>query len=322
VFVAESAASDIKVCRDSKGAGRADIISTFASGLNRPFGIAFYPPGPNPSYVYVGDTDAVVRFPYHTGDLKATGDAQVIVPDIPANGYHGHWTRRILFSRDGKRLFVSIGSAANVDTGEDPRRAAIVSYKPDGTDGTIYASGLRNPVGLAWNPVTGILWTAVNERDLLGDDLPNDYVTSVKPGGFYGWPYYYIGAHHDPRMPERKDLEAKVITPDVLLESHCAALSIMFYQGSQFPAAYRNDGFTGMHGSWNRSTRSGYKVVHIPMNPNGTAKGGYDDFVWGWALPDGNVWGRPVDVVTANDGSLLITDDGGGIVWRVHSVGK
>jgi glucose/arabinose dehydrogenase len=322
VFVAESGAGTVAVLRDDRHGGTADVVSAFATGLNKPFGIAFYPPGRDPSYVYIANTDSVVRYAYRTGDLTASGPAQTIIPGLPANGYNNHWTRRLLFTPDGKRLLVSVGSAANVEATGESDRADILSYNPDGTGLQIYAWGLRNPVGLAWNPVTGVLWTAVNERDGMGDDVPNDYVTSVKPGGFYGWPFYYLGQNHDERMPDRPDLKPSVVTPDVLLQAHCAALSIIFYNAHQFPAAYFHQGFTAMHGSWNRSTRSGYEVAHILMNPDGTAHGDYEDFVWGWAMPDGGVWGRPVDTLVASDGSLLITDDGAGKMWRVWYVGK
>jgi glucose/arabinose dehydrogenase len=322
VFVAESGAGTVAVVRDTRRVGSADLVADFATDLNKPFGIAFYPPGPTPSYVYIANTDSVVRYVYHAGDLHASGPPETIIPDLPANGYNNHWTRRLLFTPDGKRLLVSVGSAANVEAQGEDRRADILSYNPDGTGLQIYASGLRNPVGLAWNPVTGALWTAVNERDGMGDDVPSDYVTSVKPGGFYGWPFYYLGPNHDARMPDRPDLKATVVTPDVLLDAHCAALSITFYSAHQFPASYYHEGFTTMHGSWNRSIRSGYKVVRIPMKPDGSARGDYEDFVWGWAMPDGGVWGRPVDTLVAPDGSLLITDDGAGKIWRVRYIGK
>jgi glucose/arabinose dehydrogenase len=321
VFVAESGPGRVVVLRDTKHTGKADVVETFADHLELPYGLAFYPPGKNPKYLYVGNTNSIVRFPYHAGDLHAVGAPEKLA-DLPGNGYHGHWTRNLLFSKDGKTLYVSVGSAGNVETGEDPRRAAILTFNPDGTGMQIFASGLRNPIGTAWNPATGALWASVNERDDMGDDLPNDYTTSVKQGGFYGWPNYYTGPNHDARMPENPELKARVITPDVLLEPHCAALSVTFYTASQFPQAYRNDAFVAMHGSWNRATRTGYKVVRIPMKPDGTPAGGYDDFAWGWSTSSGQVWGRPVDTEVASDGSLLISDDGAGKIWRVWYTGN
>jgi len=315
VFVAESGCNRVTVLRDTTGSGKPDVRSRFAADLRQPFGIAFYPLGPNPKYLYVANTDAVVRYPYKNGDLTATGPAEQIA-ELPGGGYHQHWTRTLAFSPDSKKMVVSIGSRENVGEEAAPR-AAIMEYNPDGTSPRLYASGLRNAVGLGFSPVTGALWAAINERDGLGDDLVPDYATSVKPGGFYGWPYYYIGAHHDPRMPERADLAQHTITPDVLFQSHSAALSITFDTGSQFPKAYKNDIFVALHGSWNRSERTGYKVVHIPMGANGRAKGGYEDFAWGWGTPNGQVWGRPVSTAFAKDGSLLITDDGGNKIWRV-----
>lgn len=314
VFVVESMAGRVSVLRQShKGV----VVQTvFARGLNRPFGVAFYPPGNTPQYLYVADTDAVLRFPYQTGQMRARGSRETVVPDLPAGGYNNHWTRRLLFSQDGRKLYISVGSAGNVDE-EEPRRAAILQANPDGSDLRVFASGLRNPVGLAWNPVDGRLWTAVNERDDLGDDLVPDFATSVQPGGFYGWPYYYMGDNHDPRMPLRPDLKNLSIVPDVPLEAHSAALSIAFYTAHEFPRHYWNDAFVAMHGSWNRARRTGYKVVRLMMRRDGTATGEYDDFVWGWAVPGSGVWGRPVDVLVAPDGALLISDDGSGTVWRV-----
>ena len=315
VFVAESAAGTILLLRPSAGDAEPAVRSEFLTGLSQPFGIAFYPRGPHPKYVYIADTDAVLRFPYKNGDLKASGPGKLLIP-LTGGGYHQHWTRTIVFSPDSKKLYVAVGSRENVGI-EDPPRACVMQYAPDGTGRRVFASGLRNAVGLGFSPVTGALWAAVNERDDLGDNVPPDYATSVRAGGFYGWPYYYIGKHHDPRMPERPDLAAKTIVPDVLLEPHCAALSISFGQASDFPEQYKTGIYVAMHGSWNRSTRAGYKVARLPMNRNGAAQGGYKDFVWGWCMPDGTVWGRPVCTAFARDGSLLITDDGGNKIWRV-----
>ena len=322
VFVAESGPNRVVVLRDTRGVGKADVKEVFAEDLRQPFGIAFFPLGPNPNYVYIGNTDSVVRFPYHNGDLKTTGASRTIVPDLPGGGYHQHWTRNVQFRPDGKKMYVSVGSQGNVDEGEEAQRAAISEFNPDGTGRRLFATGLRNPIGLAINPIDHSLWTAVNERDGLGDNLVPDYATSVREGGFYGWPNYYIGPNHDPRVSEKPELKAKVVVPDVLFTSHVAALGISFYTGSQFPAQYKNNAFVAEHGSWNRSARSGYRVVRIPIDKNGKAAGGFEDFVTGWSLGDGRVWGRPVSAVMAKDGSLLITDDGGGKIWRVVHTGK
>ncbi|HEX5323149.1 MAG TPA: PQQ-dependent sugar dehydrogenase [Capsulimonadaceae bacterium] len=315
VFVAESQANRVSILRPRPDGAKAALRSVFVSGLRQPFGIAFYPSGPNPKYVYIGDTGAVLRFPYKNGDLKAAGPGKLLIHLTPG-GYNQHWTRTLLVSPDSRKLYVSVGSRENVGI-EGPPRACIMEYNPDGTGGRVFASGLRNAVGLGISPVTHQLWAAINERDDLGDNVPPDYATHVRDGGFYGWPYYYIGAHHDQRMPDRPDLKAKVITPDVLLEAHCAALSITFGQTSRFPAPYKNSIFVAMHGSWNRSERTGYKVVRLEMNAKGEATGAYEDFAWGWVLPDGTVWGRPVYTAIAKDGSLLITDDGENNIWRV-----
>ncbi len=235
----------------------------------------------------------------------------------------GHWTRDVVFSPDGKRMFVSIGSRSNnSDDDGEKRRADILEFDPEGKHETLYASGIRNPVGLAIQPGTGILWTSVNERDGLGDHLVPDYITHVEEGGFYGWPWYYIGDHQDPahkgKHPELKD---KVIVPDVLLQSHSASLDLAFYTGDQFPGDYKGDIFASEHGSWNRARRTGYKVVRVPLK-DGKATGEYEDFLVGFVTPDGDVWGRPVGVTIAKDGALLVTDDGSGTVWRVSYMGK
>jgi glucose/arabinose dehydrogenase len=204
-----------------------------------------------------------------------------------------------------------VGSFGNANEGEEERRAAVLEYNPDGSSYSRFASGLRNPVDLAFHPITGALWTTVNERDGLGDDLVPDFVTSVADGGFYGWPYFYVGANQDPRLPGRPDLAASVRVPDVLLQAHSAPLGFAFYNGSAFPGTYQNNALVALHGSWNRGQRTGYKIVRL------TDGGGYEDFAWGWVTPNSTVWGRPVDVVTAADGSLLISDDGGNCIWRV-----
>jgi glucose/arabinose dehydrogenase len=324
LFVAESMPNRIKILRDADGDGKAELNEVFATGLSHPFGIAFYPAGPNPTHVYVGNTDSVVRFPYKNGDTKVSGPAEMLVDNIPSGqervGGGGHWTRDLEFSKDGKTLFVSVGSRSNNDDDKrETRRADILAFDVDGRNERIYASGIRNAVGLAIHPQTGQLWASVNERDALGDHLVPDYVTHVEEGGFYGWPWYYIGAHEDPRYHgKHSELKDKVIVPDVLVQSHSASLCMTFYTGSQFPEAYRLDAFAAEHGSWNRARRTGYKVIRIPMK-DGKATGEYEDFLVGFVTPEGNVWGRPVGVTVAKDGALLVTDDGSNIVWRVAS---
>lgn len=321
LFVAESDANKIKVLRDTNNDGKADQVETFAEGLTKPFGIAFYPPGDNPTHVYVANTGSVVRFPYKAGDTKASGEAETIVDDISGGGQlrgGGHWTRDVVFSRDGTKMYVSVGSKSNASDEEiENRRARIFEYTPDGKNERVYADGIRNPVGIRIHPETGVLWTSVNERDGIGDHLVPDYVTSVTEGGFYGWPWYYIGGNQDPRHkgkhPELKD---KVIIPDVLLQSHSASLGMDFYTGDQFPAEYKNDVFAAQHGSWNRAQRTGYKVIHIPLK-NGEATGEYIDFMTGFVADKDSVWGRPVAVDVAKDGSLFVSDDGGKVIWRV-----
>lgn len=318
VFVADSRANAVIVLRDTNKDGKADQRWTWSSKLSQPFGMAFHQ-----GWFYVANTDSVVRFTYKTGQTEAVGEPERLV-ELTAGGYNQHWTRNVIFSKDGKQMFVSIGSASNVDVEADPRRAAISVYDPDGKNHRIYAGGLRNPIGLAWNPKTGELWTAVNERDGLGDDLVPDYATSVKDGGWYGWPYSYLGKNRDPRRKEETDLVDKTIVPDVIFQSHVAALGIQFYTGKMFPKEYQGDAFVAFHGSWNRAKLSGYTVVRIPFDDKGKLEGNkYENFVSGW-LPDENsneVWGRPVGLLVHSDGSLLIADDGGRKIWRV-SYGK
>lgn len=324
LFVADSAGGKIVVFRGMTKEGKPEQTSIFATGLRRPFGIAFYPNGRNPEWVYIGNTNSVVRFAYHNGDLKVTGPAETVVPSIPSGG--GHWTRDLAFSPDGTKLFVSVGSASNVnDPDTHPaefRRANILQFTPDGKFVKVYAYGIRNPVGIAVNPTTGQLWCSVNERDELGDNLVPDYITSVKEGGFYGWPYYYMGDHWDPRLkgkhPELKD---KVIVPDVLLQPHNASLEMTFYEGSQFPKQYGGDIFAAEHGSWNKAVRAGYEVIRVPLN-DGKANGVYEDFLTGFVTPEGDAWGRPVGVAVAPDGSLMVSDDVSKSIWRVVYTGK
>ncbi len=318
VFVTESGPGRVVVLKDANNDGKAEAKEVFADGLKQPFGVAFYPPGsPSPTHVYVANTDSVVRFAYKNGDLKATGKAETIVSDLPGGGYNQHWTRNIAFRPDGKKMYVSVGSQSNASEGEDEKRAAVLEYNPDGTGYRVFASGLRNPVGIAFQPQTNTLWAAVNERDGLGEDLVPDYVTSVRENGFYGWPYTYLGANDEPRLPDKPELAQKAIVPDVLIGSHAAALGLAFYTGASFPSAYKNGAFVALHGSWNRAERSGYQVVRVPVGADGKAAGGYEEFLSGWKTKDGTVWGRPVAVAVDKQGGLLITDDGANKVWRV-----
>jgi glucose/arabinose dehydrogenase len=312
VLLADSGRGEVVVLRDANHDGVAESRAVFADSLSRPFGLAVWR-----EWLYVGTGDAIVRFPYRTGQTKAGAPPQSVA-SLPGGG---HWTRNIIFSPDGAKLFVAVGSRSNVSTGEDPVRAAISVMNPDGSGRSVYASGLRNPVGLAFYPGTSTLWTAVNERDELGDDLPPDYATSVRQGEFFGWPYAYIGTHPDPRNgSKRPDLVQKTRVPDVLIQAHSAALGLAFYNGTMFPADYRGDGFVALHGSWNRAQLTGYKVIRLRFD-HGKPTGGYDDFVVGWQASGSRVWGRPVGVLVLRDGSLLIADDGGNRVWRV-SYGK
>lgn len=324
-FVAESMSGRIHVFRGITADGKAEKESVYATGLNRPFGIAFYPQGSNPQWLYIADTDEVVRFPYKDGDLEASGKPEHIA-DLPS-GHSGHWTRDIRFTLDGKKMLVSVGSASNVDdpdtTPAEKNRADVLEFNPDGSGMKVYAYGIRNCVGEEINPKTGELWCSVNERDALGDNLVPDYITSVKPGGFYGWPWWYMGSHQDPRHEgKRPDLKDKAIVPDVLLNPHNASLGFIFYNGKQFPSEYDGDIFAAEHGSWNRSARVGYEVIRVPLHGTGHATGEYEDFMTGFVLPSGDVWGRPVAVTVATDGSLLVTDDGTNSIWRISYTGK
>jgi glucose/arabinose dehydrogenase len=328
LFVAESEPGRIRVFRGVDSQGKPKASSVFATGFPLPFGIAFYPPGPDPQYIYIANTDSVVRFPYRNGDLKARGPRQMVV-QLPGFGRlrgGGHWTRDLAFSQDGKTLFISVGSHSNMndpDTHPDEfRRADILEANPDGSGLRVYAWGIRNAVGIAVNPSTGELWGSVNERDELGDNLPPDYITHVQEGGFYGWPWYYIGGHQDPRLagkhPELKD---KVIVPDVLLQPHNASLEMVFYEGTQFPQEYRGDAFAAEHGSWNKSQRTGYEVIRVPLH-DGHATGEYEDFLTGFVTANGDVWGRPVGVAVGEDGALFVSDDGSNSIWRVTYTGE
>ena len=321
IFLAETSAGNIKIFRGITADGKAEKVDVFATGLNTPFGIAFYPPGPNPEWVYIANMDSVVRFPYHNGDLTSSSPPQHLL-DLPSGGHHR--SRDIQFSPDGKKMFVSVGSEQNVsDSPAENNRANILEFNPDGSGLRVYASGIRNAVGIAFHPTTGELWCSVNERDGLGNDLVPDYITHVQEGGFYGWPWWYMGGHQDPRFPgKHPELQDKVITPDVILQPHTASLEMTFYGGKQFPAEYSEDIFAAEHGSWNRSPRAGYEVIRVPLHQTGHATGDYEDFLTGFVVDDESVWGRPVGVTVAPDGSLLVSDDGSGSIWRVSYVGK
>lgn len=346
VFVVESRAGRVQVLRGLTDDGKAKDTSIFATGLHEPYGLVLYPQAA-PQWVYVANTDSIVRYAYKVGDLVATAKPETVVAALPSNrprdeeGWraydqavrsgqappdHGHWTRDLAFSLDGTRLFVAVGSASNNDDPDEfPRehhRAAILEYTPEGKFVKVYASGIRNPSGIAVDPSAGTLWASVNERDGLGDDLVPDYITHVEEGGFYGWPYFYIGPNVDPRLTGRHpELQAKTIVPDVLLQSHTASLQMLFYNGTQFPEEYRGDIFASQHGSWNRRVRSGYEVVRVPLD-GGKSDGVYEDFLTGFLTPDGDVWGRPVGVGVASDGALLVSDDGSGSIWRVSYRGQ
>ncbi len=320
IFVAESGPGRIRVLRTLEG-GKTPGTHTFAADLYQPFGIAFWPPGPNPRYVYVANTDNVVRFPYRTGDLQAAGPAEKIVTGLPRGG---HWTRDVVFSADGSRLFVSVGSRSNAADRwinapwqSDEGRGVVLSFTPEGKDKRFFATGLRNCVGMAMQPATGDLWCSVNERDGLGDDLPPDYITRLREGAFYGWPWFYIGANEDPRHKgEQPALRTKVTLPNVLVQPHSASMEMTFYEGAQFPTDYHGDIFAAFHGSWNRNKRTGYKVVRVLLK-NGQPTGEYEDFLTGFVISDRNVWARPVGVAIAQDGALLVSEDGNGTIWRI-----
>ena len=318
IFVAESAtkksADRITVLRDVNKDGVPELKEIFLEKLKQPLGMLILK-----NHFYVANTDGLYRYPYKEGDTKMTGKGVKIV-ELPAGGYNNHWTRNLLANADGSKIYISVGSASNVaEHGMDTeiRRANILEINPDGSGERIYASGLRNPVGMDWAPGTNTLWTAVNERDELGDELVPDYITSVKDGGFYGWPYSYFGQNKDPRMKGAgADLVAKAIVPDVPVGSHTASLGLAFYDKTKFPAKYHNGAFVGQHGSWNRSKLSGYKVVFVPFK-NGKPAGKMEDFLTGFVDSEKKVFGRPVGVTVMEDGSLLVVDDSGNTIWRV-----
>ena len=314
IFLADTAAGKVVVLRDPQHTGSAQENEVFVSGLKEPYGIVFHD-----DYVYVGDTNELLRFKYDAKTSKRQGEAEHLM-DLPTGG---HSTRSLALLPDGKHLLVGVGSESNVNIESDSRRAAITVCDLDGKNARLYATGIRNPTGVAIEPSSGVLWTSVNERDGLGNDLPPDYLTSVKDGGFYGWPYSYIGNNVDPRVkPQKPELTAKAIVPDVLLGAHRAPLQFAFYNGQQFPESYRGGVFLAEHGSWNRTPRAGYQVVFVPFK-NGKASGDPVPFLTG-LVPDptkAEVYGRPVGVAVAPDGSLLVSDDVAGSVYRI-SVAK
>ena len=332
LFLAESETGKIKVFRGVGPDGKSKQLSVFATGLHQPFGIAFYPAGSAPAWVYIGNTDGILRFPYKNGDLVARGPSEHLA-DLPGGGRlrgGGHWTRDLVFSQDGAKLFASVGSHSNVDDAdthpEEFHRADVLEFTPEGKFVKVYAGGLRNCVGEAINPITGELWCSTNERDGLGNNLPPDYITHVQEDGFYGWPWFYYngpgGGIQDPRHPgKHPELQAKVITPDILVNPHFASLEMLFYEGSQFPREFKGDGFAAEHGSWNRIPRGGYEVIRLPMK-NGRSTGEYEDFLTGFVLPNGTVWGRPVGVAVAKDGSLFVSDDASKSIWHVSYTGR
>lgn len=341
IFVADSRANQIRVYRLAEDSAKPVEEAIFANGLQQPYGIAFYP-ADDPQWVYIANSGNVVRFAYKAGDLEASGAPETVVRRLPSGG---HWTRDLAFSPDGQTLYVSVGSASNVAEsiggqpsggieawaeqqplgavwGNEENRATVLAFDPDGGNARIAATGLRNCSGMSVQPANGALWCAVNERDGLGDNVPFDYATSVKEGAFYGWPWYYIGDHEDPRHSDaRRDLAGQVTVPDVLFQAHSAPLGISFYEGNQFPADYKGDAFVALHGSWNRDIRTGYKVVRLIFE-DGEPTGEYEDFMTGFVLSDAQVWGRPVGVATAKDGSLIISEDGSGTLWRVTYKGN
>ena len=337
IFIAETRSGRIRVLRAADGASKPSANEIYASGLHEPFGIAFFPSGADPQWIYVANTDSVIRFPYKAGGVKASGKPDTVVAELPHGS--GHSTRDIAFTKDDKRLLVSVGSASNdaerlaapagglpswssqhalgASWGAETGRAGVLAFDPDGENPSVFATGIRNCVGLAVHPVSGDVWCSTNERDGLGDNLVPDYVTRVREGAFYGWPWFYIGSNEDPRhVGERPDLTGKVTIPDVLIQAHSASLGLTFYNGSAFPAEYRGDGFAAEHGSWNRSKRTGYKIIRICLK-DGVPTGEYQDFVTGFVVNDSEVWGRPVGVAVAHDGSLLVSEDGNGTIWRI-----
>jgi len=313
----KKSANDILLFRDTNNDGQPDLRDTFMTALNQPLGMLILN-----NWFYVGNTDGVYRYPYTPGQLHITGKGEKIL-NLPAGGYNNHWTRNLIANADGSKIYVSVGSGSNnAEHGMDSevRRADILEINPDGSGERVFAAGIRNPVGMDWQPGTKTLWTAVNERDSLGDDLVPDYFTSVKEGAFYGWPYAYFGPHEDPRLKgQRPDLVAKTIVPDVPVGAHTASLGLAFYTQKAFPARYQGGAFIGQHGSWNRSEFSGYKVIFVPFS-NGKP-GVPEDYLTGFFADESKneVYGRPVGVIVLRDGSLLVADDAGNTIWRVSA---
>jgi glucose/arabinose dehydrogenase len=328
VFVTESQAGRVSVLRDSNGDGKVDGRFTFLEGLNRPYGLAFHPAG----WLYYANTDAVFRVPYTAGAIANKSKPQRITR-LTEGGYNQHWTRNLLFSKDAKKLYVSVGSSCNTCEEEDTQRAAISEMNPDGSARRLFATGLRNPVGMALRPGSNELWTVVNERDNEGDDLPPDFLTEVRDGAFYGWPYAMTDIDGkvlpDPSFGDKSPQKvASTVAPTVPVQAHSAALGVAFYPPLKasaskapgaFPAEYAGDAFLAYHGSWNRSAKTGYKIVRVDFQNGRPAT--VTDFVRGYLRDNESVWGRPVDVTVAPDGALLFSDDGGGIIWRVSYTG-
>lgn len=325
VLVTETKQNRIRLLRDTNGDGVADAKNTFASaanGLNRPLGMAFAD-----NSFFLGNTDAVLRFAYAKNQQEITGTGRKIA-DLPASGYNNHWTRNVVVSPDGNKLYVSIGSGTNVD--EEPLpRASVQVMNLDGSQKQTFASGLRNPVGLDFHPVTKELYTSVNERDGIGDDLVPDYLTRIRQGEFYGWPYAYLTPNNlDPRQKtsdksKRPDLAARTRTPDVLFQAHSAALGLQFYDGQTFPQKYRNGAFVTFRGSWNRDRGTGYKIVFVPFDTKGQPQGYYEDFLTGFLLDPAvpTTWGRPVGLLVLPDGSLLVTEEANNRIYRIQYTG-
>lgn len=346
IFVSEGIAGQIRVLRPNSTDSGVETVAMYAAGLNRPFGLAFYPRGLNPTHLYVAENNRVIRFPYNNGDLVARGVPKVLTLQLPSGGVSGlpaggHWTRDVVFGPRSQRMFISIGSATNAaemmreetpefiaqheakygrgaSWGNETNRAVVLAASPKGRNAFSFATGLRNCTAMAVHPLSGRLWCANTERDRLGDNLVPDFVTPVANGGFYGWPWYYIGKFEDPRQAgERPDLAPYVLTPDVLIQAHSSPLGITFYDGTQFPEKYRNNAFVTLRGSWNRAERTGYKVVRIVTDSRGRPDGWYEDFLTGFVANNEEVWGRPVGIAVARDGSLLVSEDGNGTIWRI-----
>ena len=339
LFVAESDMGQVRVIHPREGLAAPERAEIFAKGLDDPFGVAFYPPGPSPQWVYIAETNVVKRYPYVNGDMTARGAPETIATHLAETG-GGHTMRNVAFSKDGKRMFVAVGSQSNIAEdlpsrtpdeihafeaahafgsawGAEEWRADVLVFDPDGKNKSILATGIRNCSGMTVNPTTGEVWCATNERDALGDNLVPDYVTRVHEKGYYGWPWYYLGNHEDPRHAgKRPDLAGKATVPDVLFQPHSAPLQVSFYDGKMFPADYQGNAFVALHGSWNRGGRTGYKVARVIVK-NGVPTGEYEDFMTGFVVDDEQVWGRPVGVAVGNDGSLFVSDDGNDTIWRI-----